>query len=357
MRLDIPHDLPPGREIRHEEPSPREKVLSQIEESHPILRRLRSLTERAGRNELNHEPPKRAQAVLRLRPRKAPAREHDVHDTRETPDPRRPQRNHLPPQTIGLQLRPEERKSMLELGRFRVVRISDLAEAFYGGKLRKLREDLNYLRSKGLVETRYINLRRDGKRRSIERIEVAALTLEGRTWLRRSGEVSQGQAIYARFVKPREIEHDSLIYRACRKAEERLAGDGHVNFRVRLDFEIKSQVQKAIHPERKVSPGRDMTEIKQQVAKQFDLPFIDGKIQIPDARIEFDRKVEEGSERNQGSRTGHEDIEVLTAAYHRGHLRSKARAGFRNYASAADRATLISRIEDDHELMQDILDL
>lgn len=357
MRLEIPHDLPREREIAPQEPSPREKVLSQFEESHPILRRLKALTERARQHKLNHEPPHHGDRKTRNRTQDAPSLAHPVRDPREPSDARRPQRNHLPPRTIGLQLRPEEQRAMLELGRFRVIRTADLAENIYGSKQRRLQEDLNYLRSKGLVETRHINLRRDGKRRTIERIEVATLTKDGRAWLRRSGEVPPGQTVYAGFVKPREIEHDSLIYRACLKAEERLTEEGNTNLRVQLDFEIKSQVQKAIHRERRAAPERDLNEIKREVAGRFDLPFVDGKIQIPDARLEFDRKTEEGPERDPGSRTGHEDIEVLTAAYHRGHLRSKARAGFRNYAASADRSTLTSRIEDDHELMQDILDL
>lgn len=355
MRLEIPHDLPRDREIAPQEPSPREKVLSQFQESHPILRRLKALTERARQHKLNHEPPHPGERKARSHAQDISTPAHPAQDPRGIPDPRRPQRNHLPPQAIGLQLRPEEQKAMLELGCFRVIRSSDLAETVYGNKRRRLQEDLSYLRSKGLVETRHINLRRDGKRRKIERIEVATLTQEGRAWLRRSGEIPLGQAVYAGFVKPREIEHDSLIYRACRKVEQRLTGDGNTNLRVRLDFEIKSQVQKAIHRERKARPERDLNEIKREVAERFDLPFVEGKIQIPDARIEFERK--EGPEHDQGSRTGHEDIEVLTAAYHRGHLRSKARAGFRNYAASADRSTLTSRIEDDHELMQDILDL
>jgi hypothetical protein len=124
---------------------------------------------------------------------------------------------------------------------------------------------------------------------------------------------------------------------------------GGTNLRVRLDFEIKSEVQKAIHAERKAAPKRDLGEIKQQVAAQHELPIVDGTIQIPDARIEYDL--------DQGSRTGHADIEVLTAAYHAGHLRAKGQAGFRNYASASDRATLTAKIEHDHDIIGDILEL
>jgi len=93
----------------------------------------------------------------------------------------------------------------------------------------------------------------------------------------------------------------------------------------------------------------DLSTIKQQVAEQFDLKFIDNSIQIPDLRIEYDL--------DQGSRTGHSDVEVATAAYHGKHLSAKVQAGFRIYASASDRASLTARIEDDHEMMQGILDL
>ncbi len=53
----------------------------------------------------------------------------------------------------------------------------------------------------------------------------------------------------------------------------------------------------------------------------------------------------------------HEDIEVLTAAYRPGHLRAKAQAGFHVYASSSDRATLTAKIEGDHHLMENVLEL
>jgi hypothetical protein len=355
MRIDIPQEQPRQRAITPDAPRPAEPSAPKELESHPILRRLKALSERAKQHKLNHEPPRRPRSAPPCKEQEAPARHHRVTDPREAHDARRTQRNRIPTQTIGMQLRPEERRTMLELGRFRVVRTADLAETIYDGKHRKLDEDLNYLRSKGMVTTRHINLRRDGKRRSIERIEVATLTKDGRAWLRKSGEVPNGQAVYAGFVKPREIEHDSLIYRAYRKEAEKITQKGGTNLRVELDFEIKADIQKAIYAERRADPKRDMAEIKEQVAKQQELPFVDGKIHIPDARIEYDRPL--NNDQDQGSRTGHEDIEVLTAAYHAGHLRSKAQAGFRNYASGADRASITAKIEDDHDMMRDVLDL
>jgi hypothetical protein len=258
---------------------------------------------------------------------------------------------------IGLELRPEEKKLLTEVGRFRVVRIEDLNKTIYDGQSRRLENDLAYLREKGLVETRRVNLRHDGRRRTIERVEVVTLTKAGRSLLIKRGDLPKDQKVYSGLVKPREVEHDSQIYRAYRKEAERIEGNEGTNLRVRLDYEIKSQVQKAIYGERKADPKRDISEIKQDVAERFALPFVDGKIQIPDARIDYDLPRSGDQEIDQGSRTGHEDIEVLTAAYHAGHLRSKAQAGFRNYASASDRATLTAKIESDHHLIDNILEL
>lgn len=150
-------------------------------------------------------------------------------------------------------------------------------------------------------------------------------------------------------MKPREVEHDSQIYRAYGKETERIEGAGGTNLRVQLDFELKAKIQKAIYVERKADPERDMNEIKQQVAGQFDLPFVNDGIQIPDARIEYDL--------DQGSQSGHADVEVLTAAYRPGHLRNKAQAGFHLYASSSDRATLTAKVEGEHHLLDNILEL
>ena len=354
MRIDIPQDVPRRRE------SPPQTSAPRPQEPNSVQRHLQSIKERADQSRTNHAPTRPAPSRQPERQREATAPPRRVRDPREGTDPRRPQRNKIPSQTIGMQLRPEERKVMLELGRFRVVRTRDLADAVYDGKQRKLGEDLNYLRSKGLVETRHINLRRDGTRRQIDRTEVATLTRDGRAWLRKSGEVPKGQTAYYGFVKPREMEHDSLIYRAYRDAAQRIKRGGGSNLRVKLDFEIKSDVQKDIYRARKADPKRDMGDIKQEVAAKHALPFVNGGIQIPDARIEFDRKSDDArsQEADQGSRTGgHEDIEVLTAAYRRGHLRAKAQAGFRNYASSADRSSISAKIEDEHQMMRDIFDL
>jgi hypothetical protein len=351
MRLDIPQEQPRRREVAPDNNPPSAgRETPPVAPETPVQRRLDSLRERADHRQPYHPRPHEERgAASRAVPRESRTRTVDPEDIR------RPRR--VPREVIGLELRDEEKKLLTEVGRFRVVRVEDLNRTIYDGRSRKLENDLNYLRDKGLVETQRVNLRHDGKRRTIERVEVVTLTKDGRSLLIKQGDLPKDQKVYAGLVKPREVEHDSQIYRAYRKEAERIEKNGGSNLRVRLDYEIKSQVQKAIYAERKADPKRDMAEIKEQVAKQHELPFVDGKIQIPDARIDYDLPRETGQDIDQGSRTGHQDIEVLTAAYHAGHLRSKAQAGFRNYASASDRASLSAKIEDDSHLMENILDL
>ena len=356
MRIDIPQDLPRRREGNDVAPGEGDtRTPARRVPDNPIHNHLRQPRE----NERTVDPRRDRQPAERRR--REP--EQDVPRERRRPvaseDPRRPARS--AGNVVGLELRPEEKQLLREAGRFRVVRTADLRETLYNGKTHPLENDLKYLRDKGLVETQYVNLRRDGRRRTIERVEVVTLTKDGRSLLIKQGDLPKDQKVYFGLVKQREVEHDSQIYRAYQKEAERIEHNGGSNLRVRLDFEIKSDIQKAIYAERKADPKRDMAGIKQQVAERLELPFVDGKIQIPDARIDYDlpREAERDAsvDQDEGSRTGHEDIEVLTAAYHTGHLRSKAQAGFRNYASSADRSSLTAKIEDDQHLMENILEL
>jgi hypothetical protein len=337
MRLDLPYEQP----RQHPDASAAPPL-----EPSPVERRREHLTERAAEHRGPKVAPKRrANNFSQQRPRAAKPR--PVVDERSVE--RRLRRDDIPNQMVGVSLRDEERKVLADVGRFRVVSTRDLAERIYANRRSKMERDLAFLRQKGLVQVDAVNARRDGRGGKVERIEVVTLTRAGRNAAGQVSELPQDQRLYAGLVKPREVEHDAQIYRAYAKEAEHIEQKGGTNLRVQLDFELKSQVQKAIYAERKADPERDMAEIKQQVAQQFELPYVNGGIQIPDARIQYDL--------DQGSRTGHEDIEVLTAAYSPGHLRAKAQAGFRAYASSSDRATITAKIEDDHRMMANILEL
>ena len=332
-------------------------------EIYPLDRRLPPSPLDLHREQLDHQRQHRVELNLpREHRRKEHTPDHARPDARRAvphdhPVSRRTHRNHLPLQVIGPSLRPEEIKAIGEIGRFRVLATRDLAVNVYGRRTGELARDLRFLEKHGLVQIDSVNARRDGRGGRVERIEVVTLTEQGRKMARQLSGLPEDQKLYAKLVKPREVEHDSRIYRAYLKEAERIEKQGGHRLRVRLDFELKAQVQKALYAYRKTEPKRHVNDIKQQVAQELELPYVNNSIQIPDARIQydFDRKNDDGLD--QGSRSGHSDIEVLTAAYRPGHLRAKAQAGFHVYASVSDRSTLLARIEDDHHLLDNILEL
>jgi hypothetical protein len=342
MRLDIGFD-DDARYVRRERTPDHgperelQKKPEPIVEQGPLDRRVQGLKEQSGPNRFPEIPRRhyeRKQAT-------------DLPNEREERHVR--SRHHLQSDITGLRLHPEEKTLLGEAGRFRVISVKDAARAIYAGDDRALRSDLRFLESKNLVSVDIVNARRDGRSRSVERIEVITLTRAGEKLARTSDSFPSDQKFYYGLVKPREAEHDAQIYRAYQKEWQKIGKEGGSHPRVLLDFELKSQVQKAIHSARKAEPERDMTGIKQQVAAEQQLPFIDGQIQIPDARIEYDF--------DQGSRTGFSDIEVVTAAYRPGHLRAKAQAGFQTYVSGRDAVSISHKIEGEHHLLDSILDL
>ena len=259
MELDLTPELPRRRTAALNapplEPSPverrRERLAARAEE------RRNPSTRSPGERSASREPPREA------RHRKLPP---------DLPIERRSRRNDLPQTIVGLALHEEEIKTLTAIGKFRVVSTRDLAETIYAGHRSELERDLRFLQEKGIVEIDSVNARRDGRGGKVERIEVVTLTKHGRDLIRQTSGLPETQKLYYGMVKPREVEHDTQIYRAYLKEAKCIEERGGTNFRVQLDFELKSKVQKAIHVERKASPDRDIAEIKRQVASDSNCP-------------------------------------------------------------------------------------
>jgi hypothetical protein len=127
--------------------------------------------------------------------------------------------------------------------------------------------------------------------------------------------------------KPRELSHDSRIYRAYLRAESRIRENGGRVRRVVIDHELKRDYQRFLHeghherPVRDGRPGRSPREIAAW-AREHRLPVQEGRVRFPDARIEFEDR--DGWER-------HEDLEVVTPHYRGAHAVSARSSGFTCY--------------------------
>ncbi len=234
-----------------------------------------------------------------------------------------------------------ETKVMTDIGRFRVVRVEDLAQ-FHGSRYR-LMETLEDLRRRGLVETHL--LRRHHGSAGMERVRVATLTHSGKRQLRRSPGWDAGQALYTRLVKAREAFHDSKLYAMYQCHVAGLVRQGAVIRRVQLDYELKREYLRDLR-RREAQSGSTGRVLAEQVAADHNLPIQQGKVQYPDLRIEYE---------TPGGDLARVELELATAAYHAGHLAQKQQAGFVLYAARGEQESVGARVRDDHELVREIL--
>jgi hypothetical protein len=339
MRFDLPREI---AERRKAEIAPDATTRAPEVPLSPLTRRIGELLEMARNHPFRHNAPRSPE------PKRERSPEHSVRREREPEHRPRRTREGIAQETRGLRLRPEEQKLIVEAGRFRVLSVDDVARTLYGGDKRALQTDLDYLREKGVLSVDSVAARNDGRWARARRIDVVSLTRQGESLAREVGAFPLEQKLYHGMVKPREAEHDTQIYRAYLKEAEKIERAGGTNLRVELDFELKAKVYRAIHEARKADSERDLAAIRREAAAQFDLPYIHNRIEIPDARIHY--------EVEHGARAAFSDIEVVTAAYRPGHLRAKAQAGFRMYASASDH-TRLAKVEDEHHLLDWVMDL
>jgi len=212
-------------------------------------------------------------------------------------------------------LRGSESRILETVGAFRVVPATDLAQG--RSSTDAFKEDLRNLSNQGLIERRTIPINHDPTR-------VVVLTREGKALLdghRDAGTVGRAQQYHAGLVKPRELAHDAQLYRLYQAEAGRLEDEGGRITRVVLDYELKREYQTFLNRPDRSTEG-DGGEDIQAFATAHQLSVIDGHLELPDLRIEF-----ETAEGRLESR----DVELVTEHYSRGQLAGKARAGFALY--------------------------
>lgn len=261
-------------------------------------------------------------------------------DARELPANRDRERAQYRDRERSYSLRPSEIHTLTEVGKFRVVAIEDLAKHAYVDDRSRTESDLRSLIQQGLAERRETTVFKRESR------AVLTLTKRGQRLIRRCNFVPEDQAIYSGLVKPKEVEHDSDLYRLYHKAARDIESKGGKVLQVQLDYELKEKLYRRLG-EAQAKGERETQRLKEVFARQMHLPVVHGKVSLPDLRIEY---------ANQDMEIARVDLELATDHYHAGHLAEKARAGFQIYARSEDAAGL-RRIRDDREIMTSILSL
>jgi hypothetical protein len=210
-------------------------------------------------------------------------------------------------------------QTLATVGTFRVVRAAELQD------MRSSRDawtgTFRYLREQSLIDVKTITINR-------EPTAVAVLTRAGKSLLdahRDHAGDREPQAFHAGLVKPRELAHDAQLYRLFQAEAARIEADGGRVERVLLDYELKRDYQTFLN---RPTIGADRGDDVAAFAAAHDLPVIDGHLELPDLRIEYE---------SPDGVLQHRDVELVTEHYSRAQLAGKARAGFALYRAAGSR--------------------
>jgi hypothetical protein len=231
-----------------------------------------------------------------------------------------------------------EMHSLKEIGKFRVIGVSDLARHAYGGNREQMDKDIRHLARQSLVTDKTVEISQK------KTLRVVTLTKAGHRLLTKTNQLSQDQPIYHGLVKPREVKHDADLYRLYQKEAARIERAGGRPVRVLLDYELKRNLNRDLAL---LGPEKDNLDRKSQVAEKHHLQVVNGKIPVPDLRVEYETPELE---------LRHVDLELATRDYRPRAMAEKAAAGFSLYGRSED-ASRLRRVLDEHEITAGILTL
>ncbi len=237
-------------------------------------------------------------------------------------------------------LRDSEVAALIEIAKFRTVKTDDLVEIQYQGNADRAAQDLRNLTAQGLIHRRTLP--------GTEKEQLLTVTRSAHAFLDRNRPqgLPANQSLHHGFVKPREARHDATLYRLYQKVSEKIEKDGGTKLRVVLDYELKREVYRELAKLKSLPPSEREAR-REQIAQEHGLRAVEGKIPLPDLRIEYETRDHEQTR---------VDLELATRDYRGHHLAEKGKAGFSIYAPADDASRVRAAVQDPH-LISEILSL
>ena len=248
--------------------------------------------------------------------------EHRAHDREREPFER-------------CRLSPAERQTMRDIGRFRAIHAADLERFGYRGSVAAMAQDLRHLREEGLVRRHTVSNRQ-------RKFSVVVLTEKGRRLIERDPLTGPDQRVYSGLAKRGEVAHDAAIYRMYQAEATEIRARGGTVCRVVLDYELKRNVYAPLAKDRPRLKPEEYAKRQAEVAAENGLEVVNGKIPLPDLRIEYQTRDGEMAK---------VDLELATEHYKASQLAEKASAGFVVYGEGGGAKP------EDRDLISEILSL
>ena len=232
-------------------------------------------------------------------------RERDGH--RREYDPRRTKRQTFQNRTD---------RAVADVGIYRNIAYRDLADAHFEGHPYTARRGVDQMVSSGHVREHSAEGPQGGT------YKVLTLTPQG---VERAERVARTQGLdsqqkaWSGLVKPAELRHDVAVFRAARIEQMKLLEQGAVIKRVRIEAELKREIARATETAR-AREGKEAADAARfQAAEALGLPVKDGRVEYPDAQLEYS---------DSEGRSGRVNVEVVTEHYSAKSIAAKVAAGF-----------------------------
>jgi DNA-binding MarR family transcriptional regulator len=237
-------------------------------------------------------------------------------------------------------LNSNERQILNKVGTFRVISSGDLQRQISPFNPERFQHDVKRLVARGLVESQSVPYDKKG-----DSVSILTLTKAGLKAARSDERTPRSQRLYAGFVKPNEVKHDLAIFRMHQVHSEKIESAGGTVQRVVLDFELKKAVYSELAKANGL-PALEYAQKKEQIAAENGLKTVEGRVILPDLRIEY--------ETSDGELVK-VDLEVTSADYKPSQMQQKARAGFTVYALGLKASSRCSAIQDGPEVVAGLL--
>jgi hypothetical protein len=221
-------------------------------------------------------------------------------------------------------LRDSESRALEAVATFRVVLERDLADGVYHGDRRRMGEDLRSLREQGLIDRQALAASRRGGSQGL-----VALTPAGHRLMRDhrgSSELSEprpNRPEMRGFGRRSDLVHNASLYRMFQVEAARLHGEGAHLRRVWLDEDLKRALYRDLQAAGTMTTAARRERLA-ELATEHDLHVVDGHVQLPDVRLEYETAAGE---------RGRVDLELATDHYRAGQLAAKQQAGFTVYST------------------------
>ena len=214
---------------------------------------------------------------------------------------------------------------------YRNVAYRDLADAHFEGHPYAARRAVDQMVRAGHVREHSAEGPQGGT------YKVLTLTGQG---VERAERVARDQGLDARqkawsgLVKPGELQHDVAVFRAARIEQVKLLEQGAALKRIRIDAELKREIARATESAR-AREGKEAADAARfEAADALGLPVKDGRVEYPDAQLEYT---------DSEGRSGRVNVEIATEHYSAKSIGAKAAAGFAVHGSNGRAAARVAR--------------